>query len=154
TPDFGYISHHFSNSLDGMAHASNPLIGPAILGCTSSNPNCLYSEFMPENLNILPINFYNDLDYNLYQIFTASNADDCNNGLNTCPLTPERRATLECGGRVGVGNYIPGSCGVDACFVPALIRSGDIQCTYYDPVHFDYVEEVLRFDEYARTAPV
>jgi hypothetical protein len=131
TPDSGYIASNFGSSLDQMAHASNPIIGPALFGCDSSNPNCFFSEARPENLNILPINFYNDIDYKIFHSISPETADACTGGSSSCPLTTPEVQTIEC---------------FDA--------GGFAICTYYDPVHFDYVEEVIRFDEYARTAPV
>jgi hypothetical protein len=127
TPGIGYIANHFGSSLDQMAHVSNPIIGPALFGCDSSNPNCLFSEFRPENLNILPINFYNDTDYRLSFLISLETANACRSGESSCRLTPAEVQTIVC---------------------------TNLFCTYSDPVHFDYVEEIIRFDEYARTAPV
>ncbi len=130
TPDTGFILSNFGSSLDQMAGQSNPLIGPAMLGCDSSNPNCFYNEFAPENLNILPINFYNDADYHLNHTVPLATVLGWSDNPGSCPLTAAELQTLQC---------------------DLLLTN---TCTYYDPVHFDYVEEVLRFDEYARTAPV
>jgi len=130
TPDGPFIALNFGSSLDQMAHASNPIIGPALLGCNSANPNCLFSEFLPENLNILPINFYNDIDYKLFHDISLETAFACLSGDSSCPLTPAEVQTIEC--------------------LPSPLLS----CRYNDPFRFDYVQEVIRFNEYARTAPV
>lgn len=127
TPDVSYIASNFGSSLFQMAHLSNPLIGPALFGCDGSNSDCVSSEFRPENLNVLPINFYNDADYVVSHSIPFFTAEACRTGSGPCSLTPAEIATIECVG----GN-----------------------CYYFDPVRFDYVREIIRFDEYARTAPV
>jgi hypothetical protein len=123
TPDGGFIFNHLGGGLLDMAFVSNPVIGPAVFACSPGN---CFGQFRPENLNILAINYYNRINYRVYHLLTPSEIEACVDGLSTCPLTPERLATLSC----------------------ALI------CTYYDPVRFDFVEEVIRFNAYARTAPV
>src|SRR5262249_2250880 len=66
----------------------------------------------------------------LFHNISLDMAFACLGGDSSCPLTPAEVQTINC---------LP---------TPVLL------CTYSDPLHFDYVQEVIRFDEYARTAPV
>jgi hypothetical protein len=132
TPGFLFILENPAGSLLDMARASNPIIGPAAFACGAGD-DC-FGEFRAENLNILAINFYNRTDYTVLHRLFGPEAAACDQGPGTCPLTPEERHTLQC------------------------IRDTDTQqtvsCTFTDRVHFDFVEEAVRFNAYARTAPI
>jgi hypothetical protein len=56
TPDGLFIFFHPFGSLQDMADDSNPVVGPAIFNCTDA-AHC-FAAYRPENLNVLPINFY------------------------------------------------------------------------------------------------
>lgn len=115
-----------------MARASNPIIGPPVFACGAGD-EC-FGEFRAENLNILAINFYNRTDYTVLHRLFGSEAQACDQGPGTCPLTPEERQTLQC--------------------IRDTETQQTVSCTFTDPVHFDFVEEAVRFNAYARTAPI
>lgn len=58
TPDTGYILDHSFGSLDDMANNSNPVVGPGFLGCGDWGQNGCFAQRLPENVNILALNFY------------------------------------------------------------------------------------------------
>lgn len=133
TPDGGYIAGNLGGSLLDMAFDSNPIIGPAIFTCGHPGDTC-FAQFRPENLNILAINFYNRTDYTVtrHTTMTAEQYDNCLQHDPRCPLeSADQIATLRCA--------------LDGRFAT---------CTYLEQVHFDFVEEILRLNAYARTPPV
>ncbi len=131
TPDSGFVLEHPTGSLLDMARESNPLIGPSIFRCGPGD-EC-FGQFRAENLNVLAINFYNRVDYTVTSALVSPDSDNCNAGLSSCPLTPAELATM-------------------VCLVDTV--TNQLFCTYTDPVHFDLVEEAIRFNGNARTAPV
>src|SRR5262249_39778926 len=109
-----------SGSLLKMAKESNPVIGPSLFGC-GGGADC-FAQFRAENLNVLAINFYNHVDYTVTNSIQDGGA--CEHGFPGCPLTPDELATLQC--------------------FDDPVNSQFSFCTFTDPVHFDFVEEVIR----------
>jgi hypothetical protein len=132
TPNGDSISNAPLGSLLEMALESNPVIGPPIFACAPGD-GCL-AQFHPNNVNILAINFYNRTDYTVTRTTTMSRDqfDACLQFEPLCPLTdPAERASLRC-----------------------ALDGPVATCQYQAAVHFDFVEEILRLNAYARTAPV
>ncbi len=142
TPDAGTIaSDEGQGSLRGEAiggpigsvafeNGSNPLIGPAVLGCgeTSGVTGTCFGQHRPENINILAMNFFEVTDYTQAVFISQDTASACTGSdRSKCPLTPGQQATVHCG----------------AFF-----------CWYTVAVHFDLARDAIAFDEYARTKPV
>jgi hypothetical protein len=131
TPDTDFILGNLDRSLFDMAYSpdigSNPIIGPDIFDCGFGADTC-FAEDRPENVNIVAINFYDRTDYNVDHTMTTAEIDGCILNDGTCDLSVTQQGTMSCD----------------------LL----LDCVYTDPVHFDFVDAVLRFDEYARTPPV
>jgi hypothetical protein len=133
TPGSVFIAENLSEGLESMAigdagiPGSNPTIEPAFFTCDSPSDTC-FGEKRPENLNILAVNFYEVTDFHIYHSIICA-VDTCGQG-----LTPLEQLVLQCS--------------------PSILDSSFDVCTYYDLFHFDFVQQVLRFDEYARTYPV
>jgi hypothetical protein len=127
TPDTTYILENVDRSLFDMATAPDIGSNPIIgPALFDCNPGICFAEVRPENTNIVAINFFNHTDYNVEHPLTIDQALDCMNG-GPCTLTPTEQGTVAC---------------------------DLLDCSYTDPVHFDFIDQVIRFDEYARTAPV
>ena len=112
---------------------SNPLIGPAVLGCgdTAALSGTCFAQVRPENINILALNFFEVTDYPAQHYISLETAGACTGSdRSNCPLTPEQQSTVVCSGTI-----------------PS-------KCSYADRVHFDLVGAAITFDEHARTAPV
>jgi hypothetical protein len=58
TPDARYITEHLYSSLFSMTMDSNPVVGPGFFDCGSC-----FAQKLPENVNIVAINFYQVSDY-------------------------------------------------------------------------------------------
>ncbi len=137
TPDGGYIADNLDGSLYDMAvgndGGSNAVIGPALFNCVTGAGDC-FAQYRPENVNILAINFYNRTAVTTLHGLTQTEVSDCYEDDGPCDLTAAEQQTLNC------------------------TFSGDlppvVSCTYTDPLTFDFIDQVIRFDEYARTAPV
>lgn len=138
TPDGSYIGHNLDGSLLDMAVApdigSNPIIGPALFDCGSGEGTC-FAAVRPENMNILAINFYDRTHFPTVDIpLTLDEIHGCVDGNGTCDLTSDQQSTVFC---ITVNN-------------PDPVR----ECFYTKSVDFDLIDQSIRFDEYARTAPV
>ncbi len=132
TPDGGYVANNLGGSLLLMALDSNPVIGPPIFACGPGD-ECL-AQFRPENLNIVAINFYNRIQYTVtrYTTMSREDFDNCLQHDARCPLSdPGQIASLRC-----------------------ALDGPVATCQYLDDVHFDFVEEIIELNEYARTPPV
>src|SRR5262249_44116072 len=92
-----------------------------------------FAQVRTENLNVLAINFYNRTDYTVTHLLADADIEACKAGLDSCPLTADERATLQ-------------------CFTDPFTNIGF--CIFTDPVHFDFVAETIRLDGDGRTAPV
>jgi hypothetical protein len=138
TPDTGYIVDNLTRSLVDMADdddiGSNPIIGPWLFDCGSGVNTC-FAAVRPENMNILAINFYNHTEFGVNAMSQAEDAA-CVDGQGTCDLSAAEQQTI--------------SFAVPSCQQGAQPRL----CTYLAPLTFDFIDQVVRFDEYARTAPV
>ena len=138
TPDGSYIFHNPDRSLLDMAVSpdigSNPIIGPALFDCGPGDGTC-FAEVRPENMNILAINFYDRTNFPVVDIpLTLDEFNGCVDGNGSCDLTAAEQATVFC---TTVNNPDP-----------------ERECFYTKSVDFDLIDQVIRFDEYARTAPV
>jgi hypothetical protein len=131
TPDSTFIFFHPSGSLLEMARDSNPIIGPSIFACDAGH-EC-FGEFRAENLNVLAIDFYNRTDYTVPHSLSLDDLGACEEGLSTCPVTEAEFKTVSCSPEP---------------------RTNQLQCSFTQAVHFDLVGEALRFNDYARSAPV
>jgi hypothetical protein len=135
TPDGGYIANNLDGSLHDMAvgdGGSNAVLGPALFNCTTGVGDC-FAQYRPENVNILAINFYQHTDLTTLSTMTPTEVSDCYEDNGPCDLTQAEQNTISC----------------TSSGFPVLIS-----CTYTDPLTFDFIDQVIRFDEYARTAPV
>ncbi len=113
---------------------SNPIVGPALFDCAPGDGTC-FAELRPENMNILAINFYDRTDFPTVDIpLSLDEINDCVDGNGTCDLTTAEQATVFC----------------------TIVNDPDPtrECFYTKSVDFDLIDQVIRFDEYARTAPV
>ena len=133
TPDGGFIFDNLFDdvSLLTMADESNPIIGPSLFNCGPGD-EC-FGQFRAENLNVLPINFYDRTDYIIRHPLSLEDLAACEAGQPSCPLTADELKTVFCSPEP---------------------RTNLLKCSFTDPVHFDFVEETIRFNDYARTAPV
>jgi hypothetical protein len=141
TPTTGYILDNLGGSLLDMAVnpdiGSNPIIGPALFDCIAAVTNSCFAELRPENVNVLALNFYDRTSFPVvYQAMTQAEIDGCVNGNGTCDLTTAEQGTVTCGPAVSIILGVPS------------------ECMYTNSVNFDLIDQVIRFDEYARTPPV
>ncbi|HEY1775411.1 MAG TPA: hypothetical protein VGG41_04555 [Solirubrobacteraceae bacterium] len=131
TPNTDFIIDNLDRSLLDMAVSpdigANPIVGPDLFDCGFGADTCFAAD-RPENVNIVAINFYDRTDYDVDHAMSLVEVEGCvlNNG--ACDLSAQEVPTISC--------------------------TITLDCVYTDPVHFDFVDAVLRFDEYARTAPV
>jgi hypothetical protein len=133
TPGTGFILENPGGSLLDMAMESNPIVGPSLFDCGGAGDEC-FGQFRAENLNVLPINFYNRTEYTVGHTLVPPVAGACHDRLSTCPLTPTELSTLQC--------------------IQDTETFQVTSCSYEDFIHFDFVEQTIRFNGYARTAPV
>ena len=136
TPDGDYIANNLDGSLHDMAigndGGSNAVIGPALFDCATGVGDC-FAQYRPENVNILAINFYGETNLTTLHPLTQAEVSDCYYDDGPCDLTEAEQSTISC-----TFSGLP------------VVTS----CTYTDPLSFDFIDQVIRFDEYARTAPV
>jgi hypothetical protein len=136
TPDGDYIANNLGGSLHDMAvgdGGSNAIIGPALFSCVTGVGDC-FAQYRPENMNILAINFYNHTDLTTLHALTPTEVSDCYEDNGPCDLTTAEQNTISC---------------FSSSDLPPVIS-----CTYTDPLTFDFIDQVIRFNEYARTAPM
>jgi hypothetical protein len=126
TPGAGYILTNPGGSLWDMAGQSNPIIGPAVLQCESTSRAPCFGQRRPENLNILAINFWERTGY--VASITVAQGQACRANEPSCPISSEQTSAMVCIDSI-----------VSACFYPVL---------------FDFVSDVVKLNEEARTPPV
>ncbi len=128
TPTTKFILENPGGSLLNMAvdpeEGSNPYIGPSLFACPHGP---CFAQLRPENLNIVALNFYDRTNLPAVH-YPLSEAEEkgCYEDVGPCDLTPAQLETV-------------------SCF---------ITCIRTEPGTFDFVEQIIRFDEFARTPPV
>ena len=140
TPDYIKYDHPFGSLYDMAVDpdlGSNPIIGPALFDCVAATAGSCFAATRPENVNILAINFFDRTNFPVVDHpMTQAEIDGCVNGNGSCDLTAAEQATVTC------------------TLIGSIITGTTQECTYSNSVNFDLIDQVIRFDEYARTPPV